>query len=239
MAVRRRVDCFPGGHPGYGDWLAEHPLGYVLTHRGHDDAAILHRADCLHVSSPRQKFPRIRAVSPGYFRVIGVTLTRGHWPVEGESLDVVLVNQSLAWKTVGRGQDIVGRHLRGSFLNATIAGVVADFRDWQLDEAPKPQAYMAMRRDARRRAGGSERCRIRAPGWETRESDPTAHLIGREPITRMSTSLLALCCRSGLAATLATPIRALSRSMGSRSLRISPLFIARFTRARIASQTCA
>jgi hypothetical protein len=33
--------------PEYGDWLAEHPLGYVLTHRGHDDAAILHRADCL------------------------------------------------------------------------------------------------------------------------------------------------------------------------------------------------
>jgi hypothetical protein len=27
--VRRRVDCFLDGHPGYGDWLAEYPLGYV------------------------------------------------------------------------------------------------------------------------------------------------------------------------------------------------------------------
>jgi hypothetical protein len=55
MTVRRRVDCFPDGHPGYGDWLAEYPLGYVLTHRGHDDRAVLHRADCPHISSQRQK----------------------------------------------------------------------------------------------------------------------------------------------------------------------------------------
>ena len=53
---------------------------------------------------------------------------------------------------------------------------------------------------------------------------------------RMSTSLLALCCQSGLVATLATPISARSRSIGSRSLRMSPLSIARFTSARIASQ---
>ncbi len=53
---------------------------------------------------------------------------------------------------------------------------------------------------------------------------------------RMSTSLRALCCQSGLVATLVTPIKARSRSIGSRSSRISPLLIARFTRARIASQ---
>lgn len=47
MWVRRRVDCFPDGHPGYGDWLAEYPLGYGLTH-GPDDRAVLHRADCPH-----------------------------------------------------------------------------------------------------------------------------------------------------------------------------------------------
>jgi putative ABC transport system permease protein len=88
----------------------------------------------------------LRAVSPGYLRVIGVGLTQGHWPTERETFDVVLVNQSLAWRTVGRGRDIVGRRLRGSFLNATIAGVVTDFRDWQLDEAPEPQVYMPYQR---------------------------------------------------------------------------------------------
>src|SRR5579872_4825283 len=61
------------------------------------------------------------------------------------------------------------------------------------------------------------------------------YLAGREPAMRMSTSLLALCCQSGLVATLATPISARSRSIGSRSLRMSPFLIARFTSARIAS----
>ncbi len=60
-------------------------------------------------------------------------------------------------------------------------------------------------------------------------------MIGREPVMRISTSLLALCCQSGLDATLATPMRARRRSIGSRSLRMSPLLIARFTSARIAS----
>ena len=68
------------------------------------------------------------------------------------------------------------------------------------------------------------------------ERDFLVYLTGREPVIRMSTSLLALCCQSGLAATLETPIRARSRSMGSRSFRISPFRIARFTSVRIASQ---
>src|ERR1700686_629796 len=60
------------------------------------------------------------------------------------------------------------------------------------------------------------------------------YLIGREPMMRISTSLLALCCQSGPDATLETPIRARSRSNGSRSLRMSPFLIARFTSASIA-----
>ena len=97
-------------------------------------------------SANDQPVAALRAVSPGYLRVMNVPLTQGRWPTERETFDVVLVNQSLAWKTVGRGREIVGRHLQGSFLNATIAGVVADFRDWQLDEAPAPQVYMAYQR---------------------------------------------------------------------------------------------
>lgn len=62
-----------------------------------------------------------------------------------------------------------------------------------------------------------------------------AHFTGREPVMRIFTSRLALCCQSGSAATLATPIRARRRSSGSRSLRMSPLLMARFASVRIAS----
>ena len=65
-------------------------------------------------------------------------------------------------------------------------------------------------------------------------SSSRVYLIGREPVMRMSTSLLALCCQSGPDATWETPISARSRSNGSRSLRMSPLLIARFTSASIA-----
>ncbi len=42
----------------------------------------------------------------------------------------------------------------------------------------------------------------------------SVYFIGREPVIRISTSLLALCCQSGLVATLATPTRARRRSIG-------------------------
>jgi len=54
---RKRVDCFPDGHPGYADWLVEHPTGYVLAFRSPEQPAILHRADCPHVSSLGQRSP--------------------------------------------------------------------------------------------------------------------------------------------------------------------------------------
>ena len=64
---------------------------------------------------------------------------------------------------------------------------------------------------------------------------PRPYLIGREPMIRISTSLLALCRQSRLDEMKPTPTRALSRSPGSTSLRTSPLLMARFTNARIAS----
>jgi hypothetical protein len=55
---RKRIDCFQDGHPGYADWLLEHPTGYVLTFGSRERPAVLHRADCPHVSSLRQQSPR-------------------------------------------------------------------------------------------------------------------------------------------------------------------------------------
>ena len=61
------------------------------------------------------------------------------------------------------------------------------------------------------------------------------YLSGREPAMSMSTSLLALCCQSAPEPTCETPISARSRSYASRSLRRSPLFLARFTSPSIAA----
>jgi hypothetical protein len=58
IKARKRTDCFPDGHPGYPDWLEENPRGFVLTFRSPELPAILHRADCPHVSSRAQRSPR-------------------------------------------------------------------------------------------------------------------------------------------------------------------------------------
>jgi putative ABC transport system permease protein len=83
----------------------------------------------------------VRFVSPGYLHAIGVPLVKGRWPTEGESLDVVLVNQSFTRKIVTG--DPVGRPISGSFLSGTTVGVVADFKYWQLDAEPRPEVYVA------------------------------------------------------------------------------------------------
>ena len=72
------------------------------------------------------------------------------------------------------------------------------------------------------------------PATRSVRAGSPGYLTGREPTMRISTNLLALGCQSGLEATLATPTRARSRSIGSRSFRISPLLTPRFTSARIA-----
>ena len=92
-------------------------------------------------NSTKAPLAAVRFVSPGYLRAIGVPLIKGRWPTDGEFLDVVLVNQSFTRKMVS--SDPVGRPISGSFLSGTMAGVVADFKYWQLDAEPRPEVYMA------------------------------------------------------------------------------------------------
>ena len=87
----------------------------------------------------------IRYVSTGFFRAVQAPLVRGRWPKDEEwrdLKDLVLVNQTFARKYSG-ATDIVGRHIRGGLVDATVIGVVADFKDFQLDAPPEPQVYMA------------------------------------------------------------------------------------------------
>jgi predicted permease len=103
----------------------------------------------------------LRAVSRGYLRALGATLTRGTWPSAADAFDVVLVNQSLAWRVSGPGKDLVGKPISGSFLRATIGGVVSDFKDRQLDSQPAPQVYMPYQKSP---TIGSVRLIIRTAG---------------------------------------------------------------------------
>jgi putative ABC transport system permease protein len=84
----------------------------------------------------------VRYVSPGYLKALGMPLLAGRWPTADEMLDDALVNESFVRKVAG-GANVVGRRVKGSFLGATIAGVVADFKDVQLDVESTPQVFTA------------------------------------------------------------------------------------------------
>jgi predicted permease len=97
-------------------------------------------------------FATFKPVSLGFLRAIGVPLIRGRWPSDSalssdavESTDALLVNQRFV-ATVLRGQEPIGRHVSGPYVSGTIAGVVTDFKDRQLDAAPLPQVYVPFKR---------------------------------------------------------------------------------------------
>jgi putative ABC transport system permease protein len=99
-----------------------------------------------------QPFVTFKPVSLGFLRAVGVPLIRGRWPSDDalssdaiESTDALLVNQRFA-DTVLRGQEPIGRHVAGPYVSGTIAAVVADFKDWQLDAEPLPQVYVPFKR---------------------------------------------------------------------------------------------
>lgn len=86
----------------------------------------------------------VRYISTGFFRAVQAPLVEGRWPTDEEwrdLKDLVLVNQTFARMYSG-GADVVGKHIVGGIVDATIVGVVADFKEFQLDAAPEPQVYV-------------------------------------------------------------------------------------------------
>ena len=88
----------------------------------------------------KEHYAAVQGVSPGYIRAMGVPLLRGEWP-RHDSFDTFLVNESFVRKTLG-SDDAIGKHLTSSVMNGTIAGVVADFKTWQVDAEPSPEVYI-------------------------------------------------------------------------------------------------
>jgi putative ABC transport system permease protein len=86
-----------------------------------------------------------RAVSPDYFRAVGIPLTRGRIFTDADDENapqVVIINEAAARHRF-KGEDPVGQ--RVSFDNgrtwATIVGVVGDVRQYGLDREPAEEVY--------------------------------------------------------------------------------------------------
>jgi predicted permease len=90
--------------------------------------------------SGKGPFAAVRAVSTGYLRAMGVPIVKGQWPRE-DSFDTFLVNEAFVHEALPN-RDPIGRHLSGALMSGTIVGVVADFKDWQLDAEPSPEVYV-------------------------------------------------------------------------------------------------
>ena len=93
----------------------------------------------------QQPLVAVRMVSPGYLRAMGVSLIRGRWPTVQDELDVMVVNEAFARRTVPDG-DPIGKTIGGSFISGTIVGVVADFPSSQLDGSRTAELYYPYRR---------------------------------------------------------------------------------------------
>ncbi|MGA2538466.1 MAG: ABC transporter permease [Terracidiphilus sp.] len=86
-------------------------------------------------------------VSPDYFRTIGATLQRGRDITDSDTLasvPVTLINSAMARK-YWPGEDPVGKHVGVGMTRIplrTIIGIVPDFKQVSLREAPAPAMYV-------------------------------------------------------------------------------------------------
>lgn len=89
----------------------------------------------------------LRAVTPEYFRVLGIRLQEGRMLNEADredTLPVALINQAMARKHWPDG-GAVGKRFLGVDDGQPlfqVVGVVEDFRQHQLDIAPRPEFYL-------------------------------------------------------------------------------------------------
>jgi predicted permease len=92
-----------------------------------------------------------RAVMPGYFRTLGITLARGRDIGASDTLEapgVVVVNDALATRT-WPGEDAIGKQISfdnvdGSPRWLTVVGVARNARQEEWTRVPDPEAYLAV-----------------------------------------------------------------------------------------------
>ena len=96
--------------------------------------------------SDRMQMPRagVRIVSPDFFRAMGIRVSSGRAPGEGDGVGapaVVVVNESLA-RRYFEGENPLERRIQRM---GAIVGVVSDFRQEGLDRDPEPELYFDYR----------------------------------------------------------------------------------------------
>jgi len=102
-------------------------------------------------ADPDRQFVKLRSVSGGYFRAMGLALGAGRVFDDGDTAaapGVVVINGSLARKYFPNENPLgkrISRDTTGKGLYSTIVGVVNDVRSLQLSEAPEPELYQDYR----------------------------------------------------------------------------------------------
>ncbi|MFY9724527.1 MAG: ABC transporter permease, partial [Bryobacteraceae bacterium] len=82
---------------------------------------------------------RVNAASPGYLKVLGMTLKKGRWLTDSDSSGAML-NESMARQAFG-AIDPIGRRLSIP-QSVTIVGIVADVKYSKLDAAASPEVFV-------------------------------------------------------------------------------------------------
>jgi putative ABC transport system permease protein len=106
--------------------------------------------------TPSEKVERLidyRAVTPGYFKAIGMSLLRGRDFTAGDhehSQKVVIINEALASQFFPN-QDVIGQ--RFGLGEQIVVGIVGDARDDSLDKAAAPGFYAPFAQAPRRGMG--------------------------------------------------------------------------------------
>lgn len=96
-----------------------------------------------------------RAVTPGYFRILGIPVLRGRDFSAADrhgTPEVAIINRAFAREAWPHGGDPVGQqmviHRHGEHWTARVIGVVADARDNRLRvSAPPPEIYTSLLQD--------------------------------------------------------------------------------------------
>jgi putative ABC transport system permease protein len=89
-----------------------------------------------------------RAVSPNYFRAMGIPLLKGRDLNDRDVADapgVVIINETMA-RRLFPGEDAIGKRLTISYGKPTpreIVGIVGDVKHLKLDEPSKPEMYVS------------------------------------------------------------------------------------------------
>jgi putative ABC transport system permease protein len=99
----------------------------------------------------RPPFAEFRAVSPAYFRAVGMRLLAGRFfdaRDQTGSTEVAIINQVLA-HTLFPGQDAIGKRLQGNTAAGTlVVGVISDVRQISLLAKAAPELYAPVAQSA-------------------------------------------------------------------------------------------